>query len=81
MLGELPYSSRALERRAAHANALHQEIRGLRRAAENIIYSERLQALRGANRMTVQAELFRLQREILHLSTVAEILEGQERDE
>jgi hypothetical protein len=59
---------------------LHQELRGLHRAAGNIIFSERLQALRGAPRMAVQAELFRIQREIVHLEAVVETLEGQETD-
>jgi hypothetical protein len=76
LLQHQPYSSRILERRARQLYELHQETRELRRAADAIRGSYHMQQLTGPPRMLVQAELFRLQREMLHLDSVIELLQG-----
>jgi hypothetical protein len=76
LLRHEPYSHRILERRARHLYELHQEVSELHRAANAIIHSRHMQQLHGAPRMLAQAELFRLQRERLHLERVIELLQG-----
>jgi hypothetical protein len=76
LLQHEPYSHRILERRARQLYELHQEVSELHRAANAIINSRSMQRLHGAPRMLAQAELFRLQRERVHLERVIEVLQG-----